>query len=150
MEIIGGISTTLFQGKRKGTSGDKFKTVLEKYYPWDLEGCLDSRQSTEDLYDFFRNPLAHNLGMKNKKTKKDGRYNIGIGKQSFPEDRLEKFELSETPPFKNTTLRLMPDINTLKLSVEQLYWGVRVMITRLTDDAAMMTEAEDYLTTVLK
>jgi len=139
LEIIGGISTTLFQGT--GRSGQKFKTVVQDYYPWDLEGRPDRAKAAKELYQFFRNPLAHALGMGGKKG--------GIGKQGFPEDQLEKLELSTSAPL-NPTLQSMPAEDILSLSVDSLYWGVRVMITRLTDDIAMMTKTEAYLSTVLK
>jgi len=139
IEIIGGISTTLFRGT--GGSGEKFKTVVRDYYPWDLEGRSDRAQAAKELYIFFRNPLAHALGMGDKKG--------GIGKQGFPEDQLEKFELSTSPPL-NPTLQSIPAEDTLHLSVDSLYWGIRVMITRLTDDSVMMTKTEAYLSKVLK
>jgi hypothetical protein len=140
LEIIGGISSTLFQ--HKGSSGEKYKKVLEYYYPWDVEGRTDPAQAAYELYEFWRNPLTHELGMR-------GGKKGGIGKQGFPEDLLEQFELSSTPPL-NPTLQAIPSENRIDLSVDALYWGTRVMIHRLTTDASMMQKAESYLSNVLK
>ncbi|MBI3610200.1 MAG: hypothetical protein HY204_05810 [Nitrospirae bacterium] len=134
LEIIGGISATLFQGT--GGSGKKFKAVVQNYYPWDLESRTDNASATEELYHFFRNPLAHALGMGDRKS--------GIEKDGLPEDLLEKLELSTSTPLY-PTLHSMPAEGSLNLNVGALYWGVRVMITRLTDDVAMMTKTEAHL-----
>jgi hypothetical protein len=138
LEIIGGISTTLYQGP--GGSGQQFKTVVKDYYPWDLEGRSDRAQAANDLYKLFRNPFAHQLGIEGKKG--------GIGKQSFPEHILEKLESLTTAPL-NPTLQSNPAEDMLSLSVDSLYWGIRVMILRLTNDAPMMASTEAYLSTIL-
>jgi len=137
LEIIGGISTTLYQSP--GGSGQKFKGLLENYYPWDIEGITDKTKASNELYKWLRNPLAHALGIGGKG---------GIGKQGFPEDLLEKLELSTSPP-PNKTLQSISAADMLHLSVDSLYWGMRIMISRLTDDAVMMNKAESFLSKVL-
>jgi hypothetical protein len=51
--------------QRPGGSGVRFKAVLEKYYPWDMEpvGGFDAKIGSKVLYDIFRNPLVHALGL---------------------------------------------------------------------------------------
>jgi hypothetical protein len=134
VEIIGGISSTLF--KHRGGSGKRYRALVERYYPWDLEGRADLSQAAHQLYRFFRNPLAHELGMGGKKG--------GIGKSGFPEDLLERLELSPGPP-SSGAIQSIPSEDMMHLSVDDLYWGTRVMIQRLTEDVSMMKKAEAYL-----
>lgn len=135
LEIIGGISSTLFQGG--GKVGERYKKLLHDYYPWDAEGHTDPAAAAEELYRWWRNPLAHELGISGKKG--------GIGKSNgLPEDLVEKLELSGTPP-PGSTLQYNASENVVHLNVDSLYWGTRVMIQRLTEDAAMMTKAEEYV-----
>ena len=135
VEIIGGVSATLFQ--HSGGTGEKYKALLEKWYPWDAEGRTDPAAAAHLLYKFVRNPLAHELGI--------GKRRGGIGKSNgLPEDLIERLELSATPP-PNPTIQ-SPSEDILHLNVDTLYWGTRVMIERLTESAPMMKKAEAYLT----
>lgn len=134
LEIIGGVSSTLFQ--HDGGAGERYKTLLRNYCPWDVEGCEDPADASKLLYKFMRNPLAHELGMGGKRG--------SIRKNGFPEDVIERLELSPTPPSK-PTIELIPRDDTLHLNVDVLYWGTRVMIQRLTEDVGMMKKAEAYL-----
>src|SRR5260370_39171640 len=63
LEMIGGISVTLFQ--HSGGSGERYKTLLERYYPWDAESAGPARPVVHRLaasaaayqrYKFWRNP----------------------------------------------------------------------------------------------
>ena len=132
VEIIGGVSATLFQ--HSGGPGEKYKTLLRNWYPWDSEGVTDHAVASHMLYKFMRNPLAHELGIAEKKG--------GIGKSNgLPEDLIERLELSPAPP-SNRTIQWIPSEDILHLNVDTLYWGTRVMIQLLTEDAAMMKKAE--------
>ncbi len=133
LEVIGGISATLFQAT--GGSGERYKQLLEKYYPWDAEGETQSGKAARELYKWWRNPLAHELGISGKKG--------AVGKNGYPEDVLERLEVSPTPPSK--TLQLIAADDRVHLSVETLYWGTRVMIERLMEDPHMIKKAEAYL-----
>ena len=53
------------------------------------------------------------------------------------------FSRAYTP--SRPTIQLVPSDDTLHLNVIELYWGTRVMIQRLTEDAAMMKKAEAYV-----
>ena len=57
---------------------------------------------------------------------------------------IERLENSATPT-SGRTIQSTPNKNMLHLNVDTLYWGTRVMIQRLTEDAAMMKKAETYL-----
>ena len=139
LELIGGVSATLFQGS--GGSGQRYKDLLRGYYPWDAEGETKPGGAARELYKFWRNPLAHELGISGKKG--------GIGKGGgLPEELVEKLELSPTPPSR--TLQIIPTEDMMHLSVEALYWGTRTMVQRLLNDAKMLKKAEGYLKKKLK
>lgn len=60
--------TNVFYDHASKTSGERFKALLAKYYPWDLEppGGADATTGPHLLYKAFRNPLAHELGILDK------------------------------------------------------------------------------------
>ncbi|HXP86111.1 MAG TPA: hypothetical protein VN841_15410 [Bryobacteraceae bacterium] len=135
VEIIGGVSATLFQ--YNGGTREKYRRLLEHWYPWDAEGCTDRAAASHLLYKFIRNPLAHELGI----GKKRGGFRKSNG---LPEELIERLELSPAPP-SNPTIESSSSEVGVQLSVDTLYWGTRVMIQRLTEDAPMMKKAEAYL-----
>jgi hypothetical protein len=70
LSVVSGVSVTLYEPSKlnmQGVSGPLFKGVLEKHYPWDEERHLPGAQVDADgakqLYQLFRNPLAHALGV---------------------------------------------------------------------------------------
>jgi hypothetical protein len=50
LELIGGVSSTLFQAS--GGSGQRYKLLLENYYPWDAEGETQPAKAARELYKF--------------------------------------------------------------------------------------------------
>ena len=76
-----------------------------------------------------------------------GKYSGGIGKQGYQEDMLEQLERSSSPPLSRTLRQIKNpgEEDIVHLSVGALYWGVRTMIFRLTDDDSMMKKADGYL-----
>jgi hypothetical protein len=140
LDLISGLSTALYSGP--GGSGAHFKGVLDGYYPWEMEpaGGVDAKTGPAALYKIFRNPLVHALGL--------GKDRVAIGKSGLPEDLIEKLELSATRPTIGSaaaTIMLCPAENRMDLLVDGLYWGVRVMIRRLTDDHALMAKVAKEL-----
>jgi hypothetical protein len=141
LDLINGISTALYSGP--GRSGERFKTVLETYYPWDMEpsGGVSAKVGSDALYKVFRNPLVHALGL--------GKGRVAIAKSNgLPEDLLENLERSPTRPVVDSaeaTMKVVQAENRTDLLVDGLYLGVRVMVRRLTDDAALMTKVAQQL-----
>jgi len=136
LEVVGGISEVFYNHPNQ-RPGDRFKAVLAKYYPWDLEppGCADVTSGPRFLYEAFRNPFAHELGIPNKQSG-----GMGFMAMSFSEVDLEILEQSLTrPPLADRTLDVYP-YGRLSLHIPGFYWGLRAMVYRLTDDTAMMTK----------
>jgi hypothetical protein len=98
-------------------------------------GGVDAQSGSVALYNIFRNPLVHALGL--------GKDRVAIAKSGLPEDLLETLERSVTRPktgSADATMRVYPAEKRTDLLVDGLYWGVRCMVRRLTDDQALMTK----------
>jgi hypothetical protein len=151
--LIGGISTMLY-AHRDGSPGKDFKDLLIDFYPWDREPSpgVTPLEGAKIIYDVFRNPLTHNLGahVRRKattpkvKVKRGGRG--GISKGGLTERMIERLE-REPRPGVSAAVTVRPGDATV-LFVEPLYWGVRVMLSRLLNDGARMAKAEAFLAKV--
>ena len=157
LSVIAGLSTALF--KQTGFDGDRFKELLEKYYPWDLEpaeGVRKPEEGSKILYDLFRNPLAHALGLDTKQIGKRSakrvvlwrdkrRIRLVIGKgPGLSEARLQKLEQARVRP-RDARGTLLRSRRKRVLLVEGLYWGVRELVDRLTHDSVLMKDARKFL-----
>ncbi len=129
--LVSGISVTIFMPtnstriNRKGNKiwigpGEAFKKLLENYYPW--ESGDNPTDGAKALYDLFRNPLAHALGVHSKSS-----YQIHIRKN----------------PLQNW---LSPGISgsgiKWEVVAEGFYRDVFHMFWNLTKDNQQMTDAE--------
>ncbi|MFZ3090455.1 MAG: hypothetical protein WA240_07520 [Nitrospirota bacterium] len=151
MSIIGGISTTLY--KQQGQVGDRFIGLLKDYYPWDLEpkGILPAADAADAIYNVFRNPLTHDLGLDLKQKSKGIVVKIkrlkttsGGGRdRGLTEKQIEHLEVSQSRPTMSATVAATSQKKILL--VEGLYWGTRRMIERLSADNKRMIVAENFL-----
>ena len=147
LSLVSGLSAFLTENiDTSGNSGSKFKEVLQSYYPWDLQPPVNStkERSVDHLYEYFRNPLAHSLGLRSK-----GNFLIVIAKGNLSEQEIEKLEQSATPhaqAIEYTPITLNNEqIEQITLYVEYFYWGVREMLKRLSMDAVQMQKTEQGL-----
>ena len=146
LSVISGVSVTVYDPSaltRRGGRGKLFREVLEKHYPWDEErhlpgARLDADAATE-LYDLFRNPLAHTLGVVDPQDNPTGRRVI-IKKGSIPEAAIVATELATIRPSDWTDPTLQEDGNELILWVRSFYWGVRQMICDVASARATTAE----------
>ncbi len=148
MNAIGGVSTTLY--RRGKNDGARFQGLLKDYYPWDREPASTTTpgQAARSIYELFRNPLTHNLGLhlywspsprfKIKRYHRRAGGGVGITERSI--ERLE--DTSKRPAMSNTIV-VRPDATVLL--VEALYWGVRVMVEHLLCDDLAVRHAESFL-----
>jgi hypothetical protein len=150
MAVIGGVSTTLY--RHTGRAGERFIGVLEDYFPWDIEpsGIVSPKDGAEAIYEVFRNPLTHDLGLDVKKKSTGLKVKYKRLKTSTPKgtDRglteryIEKLEFSVVRPNMSATVTLASHKRVLL--IEGLYWGVRRMIERLAADQKRMHAAEQF------
>ena len=145
---IGGLSVTLY--RHTGGIGQRFKGVLIDYYPWDVEpnNRVTPNDGAEVLYSVIRNPLTHNLGLDLEKKAKTAQVKIKRlstkqKTQGLPERSFQGLERSDRRLDMSPTVTVRPDATVVL--VEALYWGVRVMVERLTRDRARMQAAEAFL-----
>lgn len=167
LAAVAGVSTSLYRPGKLDPYGGAFQGVLVDWYPWDMEAKPpksddDKRRVAKVLYEEFRGPLTHHLGLPVGKTKTgsavvDRGYVVKIKRRSRPngngflEKELEVLERSEKwpfPAFFQGTLVERKDAKVLK--VERFYWGVRQMVVRLTGDQSRMGSAEAFLKKVEK
>lgn len=158
--LISGISVSLFipanptttdnKGKKHwiGT-GDAFKLLLEEFYPW-LPG-ESGKDRAKVLYDLFRNPFAHALGVHGKT-----HYQINITRMILKNDHgevtgLQDAQLQEIESSPNRPAWLSPGLSgsgrQWNLLVEGFYRDVFHMLWNLAKDNGQMTKAEKRFST---
>lgn len=152
LALIGGASTMLY-AHRDRSPGKDFKDLLVDFYPWDQEPApsVTPQDGARIIYEVFRNPITHNLGAHVRrrattpkvKVKRGGR---GGGTGGLTEKMIERLEREHRPRVSGA-VTVRPGDATV-LFVEPLYWGVRVMLSRLLKDTARMAKAEAFLATV--
>ena len=145
LNVISGASVTLYGPKSKGKRGQLFRETAEHFYPWELEpakGISNSKTGAALFYNTFRNPLTHELG------RHDSPGPVFVRRfRAFTESDIEELETARVRPpglFNAPTLEQRPDAHA-DLHVESLYWGVRQLLRRLTDDGDRMAIAERHL-----
>jgi len=144
LALVSGISSLLTNNlDTTGKSKLVFKKILSDYYPWDVQPPLGStkEKSIDHLYDYFRSPLAHSLGIKVR-----GNFLVVVAKNSLTETEIENLELSQSSPgpaIVYTPIILNNEqIEQITLNVANFYWGVREMMRRLTIDTNQMQKTE--------
>ena len=147
LALVSGLSALLTENiDTTGNSGTLFKKLLLDYYPWDLQPPVVStkERSVDHLYDYFRNPLAHSLGLRSK-----GNFLIVIAKGILSEEAIEGLEKSPTPQaqaMEYTPITIKNEqIEQITLYVEYFYWGIREMLRRLSSDTQQMQKTEQSL-----
>ena len=150
--LVSGISVVLFdppkryyptarkraQRKSGRDRGIRFKAVLECHFPWAKGERKAARISV--LYDYVRNPLAHELGM-------DPEWSSGrtaILKGPLTDPQIEELETAESKP------SWVPQPVGRRgrgwyVSVAGLYWGVFWLLRNLSADPRQMTAANKRL-----
>lgn len=151
MSVIGGVSTVLY--KQSGKIGERFVGVLEDYYPWDLEpeGILPAKDAADAIYNVFRNPLTHDLGLYVQKKSKGIVVKVKRLKtqsnrgrdRGLTEKQIESLEASQARPKMSATVTATSQKKVLL--VEGLYWGIRRMIEGLSTDQKRMAAAKAFL-----
>lgn len=131
-----------------GQSGKLFKQILKDYYPWNVQppfnnGDLD--KTIDHLYELFRNPLSHSLGLRKK-----GNFLVTIAKESgMSESNIERLEQQSSPPtqaMEYSPIEINGEmIEQVILYIGPMYWGVRQMLTRMTTDIHLMKDVDSAL-----
>jgi len=155
MAVTSSVSVTLYDSK--GESGDLFKETVEKFFPWDEEPSKDvpPKAAAGIIYDVFRNPLTHAGGLfldwrDDQRFLVQKSYSVKVKRwltkdatTGHTEQWIKNLESSRVRPEMGPILKVEKDKKVLL--VEGLYWSVRRMIQKLTDDKDRMAKAEKFL-----
>ena len=160
LATMSGVSSVLYS--TRGRSGRVFQDFVRDLYPWDSEPrdrpnvVRDPEKGAEILYEDYRNPLAHANGIAvfsvDNNTRREFRprsHLVRIDRVSLRPSRglneTELLELESEPvrqPWLPVTIAANPE--SIILTVEALYWGLRESIRRLCSDPARMETAARF------
>lgn len=148
--LIAGASTIFFS--QTGSNGERFKGVLNEYYPWRLQpkGGVSQAETVDALYSDYRNPLAHAWAVS---TREQGRHPdkrvimnanarvLGVVKQALTEQAITALETPSGPaPSWLTPAVVRNSAGGLDLYPHSLYWGTRRMVEKLARDRVRMRQ----------
>lgn len=154
-KVIAEKRATLYDSN--GKSGDLFKSIVEELFPWDEEPSnnVPPIEAAGIIYDVFRNPLTHAGGLfvdwrGDQRFLVQKPYAVEVTRQQtqnkttgHTEEWIEALEMASSRPDMVPTLKVEGAKKVLL--VEGLYWCVRRMIQKLTDDTKRMANAEKML-----
>lgn len=137
LSVVSGASVTIYNSgglTQRGNRGELFRQLLINHYPWNQErhytnGRFDA-DAASDLYDLFRNPLSHALGIFGPNEIPPG-HRVVIEKGSISESEILILETTTVRPSSWPWPTLRRDGNDYVLWVRAFYWGVRKMIEDL-------------------
>jgi hypothetical protein len=145
LATVAGVSTQLLHAPRKGT-GDRFKECITRFFPWDIDPPtgVSNDEAAKILYEIFRNPLVHRLGLDRASS-----HVVKIG-QVFcgtddAETRVEQLERLTVKPYSHPCLVVTPERRVLWL--DPFYWGVRKLVERWSRDADEVSHADQRFAT---
>jgi hypothetical protein len=157
LTLIGGLSTVIY--KHTGDAGERFREALVQYYPWQYEPeppqGVRAQEGAHLLYDLFRNPLEHALGVSTERhgsgrdtlirlQRRNHPLDLNIVEGALSEAHIENLELSPTrPDYAQATI--VQSAGRKDLLVAGLYWGVRHMVYQLTSDHNVMAATASFL-----
>ncbi len=144
--VVSGVSITLYHDPtlkkldEREQRGEAFKRVLDRYFPWEEEpevkGAIRERHAATVLYEAFRNPLTHRLGIV-PPDEDQGHGQRKVAKGAMSDKKIENIETSKPRPLRWSRPTLSTDGSTKAertktvLDVKQFYSGVRRMIWRV-------------------
>ena len=148
--LIAGASTIFYS--QRGSNAERFKGVLNDYYPWRLQprGGATQSEGVAAIYSDYRNPLAHAWAVStrevgkhpNKRVIMDGSAKVfGVVKQALTEEAVAELETpTGRAPSWLTPIVVRNAAGGFDLYPHSLYWGTRRMVERLTRDRARMRQ----------
>jgi hypothetical protein len=140
LATVSGISAKLLHPPSK-YSGKQFQECLTRFFPWDIDPPIgvSNEEAAKTLYEVFRNPLVHSLGLNGA-----GAPAVKIGHvlrgTDDAENRVEELERLAVKPYANPSLVVTPERRVLWL--DPFYWGVRKLVERWARDADQVSHAD--------
>jgi hypothetical protein len=145
LALIGGASVVLYRPSEfatRGNRGELFTGLLRNHYPWfTARQALGRDRTIEKLWEMYRAPLAHALGL-HEPGQED--YKVLKLRHGLAEAELEELEgPGPCPVWVRPTMER--DGAIFKLNVSTLYWGVRRMVEELTRHPRLMRQTDALL-----
>ena len=141
LATVAGISAKLLYAPGKKKTGERFKECIARFFPWDIDPPTGASndEAAKILYDAFRNPLVHSLGLNGAGTPvvKIGQVFRGT---DDAENRVEELERLTVKPYSHPCLVVTPEKRVLWL--DPFYWGVRKLVERWSRDADQVVHAD--------
>jgi hypothetical protein len=145
LATVAGVSAKLLHAPGKNT-GARFKECVSRFFPWDIDPPVGTSndEAAKTLYEVFRNPLVHSLGLNGA-----GAPVVKIGQvfraTTDAEGRVEELERLTVKPYSTPCLVVTPKERVLWL--DPFYWGVRKLVERWARDADEVSHASRKLAT---
>lgn len=146
--FVSGFSEEMYSPQtNKLPSGKRFVQCMEQFFPWDVDPprIPTSANPSKILYEVFRNPLVHRLGLHRRRRRAVRIVSVFRG-HSNAEQRIECLERLDSKPYSEPCLVMTCTETTLWL--DPLYWGIRKMVERWATDPAQIRQAAERLTVV--
>lgn len=163
LAFISGLATVFFDASADPRY--RFIGLLRAHYPWHTEAHhvynkVDSKSGPPILYDVFRNPFAHSLGVDTtvvggpratkRVVRRSRRLRVSVarlgmseGGTGLTEAMLQELDAPRRPIWLQPTI--IRDEDGIQLSVEAMYWGVRGLLEALTRDNETLDHARRFL-----
>jgi hypothetical protein len=142
LSVVAGLSAEVYRNDRLhrvDQSGNRFRKVLADYYPWNEEAALENAithvHAANILYEAFRNPLAHSLGV----FQGIEHGQLKVAKGPLEEREIEEIERADARPnWDRPTLysdsAAKAERTKTVLTLKHFYWGVRKTIYNVVND----------------
>lgn len=152
--VIEGVAAVLYP--RYGEEGSIFATCMRDHYHVECEppGALPTAEVTQKLWQQFRNPMQHCLGLAMAPPDRQGARELRLRQhqltvfrdtQTLSEAEIESLETAAGWPSRLSRPTLAAYGDELILSVEAFYVGTRRLIDSILSDSEITQAAEDQL-----
>lgn len=140
LATVAGVSAKLLHAPGR-KNGERFRECIIRFFPWDIDPAagVTSEEAAKILYEFFRNPLVHRLGL-NKASAPGVKIGQVFRGSDDAERRVEELEHRKVKPFSVPSLVVTPERRVLWL--DPFYWGVRQLVERWSRDADEVSLAD--------
>ena len=141
LATVAGVSAKLLHAPEKKDTGERFKECLTRFFPWDVDPPTGASkdEAAKILYEAFRNPLVHYLGLNMARAPAVKIAQILRGTDDA-ENRVEELERLTGKPYSVPCLVVAPEKRVLWL--DPFYWGVRKLVERWSRDPDQVLHAD--------
>jgi hypothetical protein len=113
LATVAGVSAKLLHAPGK-KNGERFKECLIRFFPWDIDPAagVSNEEAAKILYEVFRNPLVHRLGLNEVRTPAVKIGQVFRGTEEA-EKGVEELERVMVKPYSSPCLVVTPERRVL-------------------------------------